>query len=391
MTMSNPVFRRRTLTVGALVATAGLTLAACGQAASTADESESPTTSVEHPILATHDGGVYILDGETLEVVADIELDGFLRLNPAGDGTHVLVSTSTGFRIINASTATATDDEFAAEAPAHVVNHADKTVLFDDATGAITVFDPHDLGSGLPETETFQAEEAHHGVAVMLESGDVLISLGDAEGRVGAQLVDDHGHEIARSEECPGLHGEAAAQDEAIVLGCQDGVLMLKGGEFTKIDSPDAYGRIGTQAGHEESPFTLGDYKTDPDAELERTEVVSIIDTASGEMSTLDLGTSYTSRSLARGPHGEGVVLGTDGAIHVIDLAAGEVVNSFPLLAEWEEPADWQEARPSIYVSDHTAYVSDPVTATMYAVDVESGEILAEASLPAAAIEVTGV
>lgn len=75
MTMSNPVFRRPTLTVGALMATAGLTLAACGQAASTADESDSPTTSVDHPILATHDGGVYILDGETLEVVADIELD----------------------------------------------------------------------------------------------------------------------------------------------------------------------------------------------------------------------------------------------------------------------------------------------------------------------------
>lgn len=69
-----------------------------------------------------------------------------------------------------------------------------------------------------------------------------------------------------------------------------------------KIPSPDPYGRIGNQAGSDESAVVLGDYKADPDAELERPERVSLIDTATNTLRLVDLGVSYTFRSLARGP-----------------------------------------------------------------------------------------
>ncbi len=115
------------------------------------------------------------------------------------------------------------------------------------------------------------------------------------------------------------MHGEAAAKDETVVVGCEDGVLVYKDGSIKKVQSPTEYGRIGNQAGSEESAVVLGDYKQDPDAELERPEKVSLIDTETGTMRLVDLGTSYTFRSLARGPHGEALVLGTDGKIHVID------------------------------------------------------------------------
>ncbi|MFE7594957.1 hypothetical protein ACFU6K_36690, partial [Kitasatospora sp. NPDC057512] len=36
----------------------------------------------------------------TFEVVGDLPLDGFNRINPAGDDQHVLVSTSTGFQVL---------------------------------------------------------------------------------------------------------------------------------------------------------------------------------------------------------------------------------------------------------------------------------------------------
>src|SRR3712207_3371225 len=52
------------------------------------------------PRLAlTHDGGVLLLDAMTLETIADLPLDGFSRLNAAGDGRHLLVSTRGGFRV----------------------------------------------------------------------------------------------------------------------------------------------------------------------------------------------------------------------------------------------------------------------------------------------------
>lgn len=65
----------------------------------------------------------------------------------------------------------------------------------------------------------------------------------------------------------------------------------------------------------------LGDYKTDPDAELERPERISLVDAATAELKIMEL--DYSSRWLGRGPHGEALVLGTDGAPHVLDPDSG--------------------------------------------------------------------
>lgn len=55
-------------------------------------------------LAVTYDGGVRVLDAQTLEEVGDIELAGFSRLNPAGDGRHLLVSTTGGFRVLDTGT-----------------------------------------------------------------------------------------------------------------------------------------------------------------------------------------------------------------------------------------------------------------------------------------------
>jgi hypothetical protein len=380
--------RIRTLAVPSLLAT-GLLLAACGAPADEASNEES--VEVTDAVVVTYDGGIYVLDGETLEVMADLPLEGFNRLNPAGDGRHVLVSTADGFRVMDAEAAELTDDEFAAPEPGHAVNHAGVTALFSDGAGEVTMFDPEDLGDGLPETRTYTTEQPHHGVAVQLEDGGLLVTLGDEETRTGVQVLDAAGNEIARNEECPGVHGESAAMNETIVVGCEDGVLIYRDGAFTKVDSLDEYGRIGNTRGHHDSPFILGDYKVDPEAELERPERVSIIDTETGELKLLDLGASYSFRSLARGPEGEGLLLGTDGALHVIDMENAAVVESFPVVEAWEEPLEWQEARPSLFVRGDTVYVNDPAASKIHAVDLATGEVTAEIDLPNPANEMTGV
>jgi hypothetical protein len=381
--------KTRALWVPSLVTT-GLLLAACGGPAAE-EASEQDSVQVDDAVVVTYDGGLYVLDGTTLEVLADLPLEGFNRLNPAGDGRHVLVSTSTGFRVLDATAADLSDDEFAAAEAGHVVNHAGTTALFADGSGEVTLFDPQDLGDGLPETETFTTEHPHHGVAVQNESGELLVTLGDEETRPGVQILDADRNEVARSEECPGVHGESAAANDTIVVGCENGVLIYRDGVITKVDSPDAYGRIGNTRGHDESPYILGDYKVDPEAELERPERVSIINTETGELTLLDVGASYSFRSLARGPQGEGLLLGTDGALHVIDMASAAITRSVPVVGAWEEPLEWQEARPSVFARGGTAYVNDPVASKLYAVDIASGEITAETDLPKPANEMTGV
>ncbi|MFJ7052460.1 zinc metallochaperone AztD [Streptomyces albidoflavus] len=394
--MKNAV-RPRAAAAAAALLTASALLTACGgdstepAAGKARDTTDASTGPVKDPVVATYDGGLYVLDGATLKVAEDIPLKGFNRVNPAGDDRHVMVSTSTGFRVMDAVGGKLTDVEFEGSKPGHVVRHAGRTILFSDGTGEVTIFDPAQLGDGKPKSETYDSDAPHHGVAIQLAGGELVTTLGTEEKRTGIKVLDKDRKEITRNEKCPEVHGEAAAKDETVVVGCEDGVLVYKDGSVKKVQSPTEYGRIGNQAGSEESAVVLGDYKQDPDAELERPEQVSLIDTETGTMRLVDLGTSYTFRSLARGPHGEALVLGTDGRIHVIDPETGKVERKISVLDAWQEPLDWQQPRPALFVRDHTAYVSDPANKKLTAVDIESGKKLASTELEQAPNEVSGV
>ncbi len=284
-----------------------------------------------------------------------------------------------------------TDVTVPAETPGHVVVHHGRTALFDDGTGQISVLDSGDVVEPDAEVREYTTPSAHHGVAVELEDGSLVVSEGDEEARNGIRVLDGDDEEIAASDDCPGVHGEAMAADETVVIGCEDGVLVYSDGEIEKAESPDDYGRIGNQAGSEESPVVLGDYKSDPDAELERPTRVSLVDTRDAGLTMVDLPASYNFRSLARGDDGEALVLGTDGQIHVIDPESAELVDSIPVIEEWEEPMEWQEPRPAIHMLDGSAYVTEPASNMIHAVDVPTGEVWNSVELEVTPNEINGV
>ncbi|MGW8984814.1 zinc metallochaperone AztD [Streptomyces parvus] len=396
--MNKPT-RARVFTGTALVVAASMALTACGgngnddapSAGEPKEQKSSEAAAVGNPIVASYDGGLYVLDGETLKLAKTIELPGFNRVNPAGDKEHVVVSTDSGFRVFDATRQEFTDAEFKGSKPGHVVRHGGKTVLFTDGTGEVNVFDPAGLSDGKkPDGRTYTSAKPHHGVAIELAGGELVTTLGTEEKRTGALVLDKDDKEIARSEDCPGVHGEAAAQGEVVGFGCEDGVLLYKDGEFTKVDAPGDYARTGNQAGSDVSPILLGDYKTDPDAELERPTRISLIDTRTAKMKLVDLGTSYSFRSLARGPHGEALVLGTNGILHVIDPETGKVEKKIDAVGDWTEPLDWQQPRPTLFVRDHTAYVSEPGKRQLHSFDLESGEKQTSVTLPKGTNELSG-
>ncbi|WP_067546603.1 zinc metallochaperone AztD [Nocardia crassostreae] len=373
------------------LATVMIAVTGCGT-----DDSESNHESghqhVENPLAVTYDGGIYLLDGNTLAQAADLKLDGFNRLNPAGDDHHVMVTHGEGFKVLDAVHGEFTDIEFPAAKPGHVLRHAGKTVLFADGSGEVTIFDPAKLEDGKPPTDTYKSAAPHHGVAVQLANGNLVVTLGTEDKRTGIAVLDKDRKEIARNEDCPGVDGETIAADEAIVVGCQTGALIYRDGKITKVAAPTPYGRIGNQSGTETSPIVLGDYKQDKDAELERPQQVSLIDTRTGTLRLVNLGgPSYTFRSLGRGPAGEALVLGTDGKIHVIDPAAGTITRTIPVISAWEEPLKWQSPRPALFVRDGNAYVTEPATNKVHKVDLTSGAITATVALPGAVNEISGV
>ncbi|WP_235038153.1 zinc metallochaperone AztD [Microbacterium sp. 18062] len=391
--------RRAGLVGLALMTAAGL--AACSPGSGAAPTTEPAASGAEAgPRLAvSYEGGILVLDGTTLETLADVDSEEFTRLNAAGDGTHVLVTTSEGFQVLDTGAASGgtpelTDLVFEADIAGHVVRHGGKTVLYADGTSDTTIFETADLasaGDALPETETIPGVEAHHGVSVVLEDDTFLTTVGNADGRTGISVTDASGSVVATSADCPGVHGEGTAKGEAVVFGCEDGALLYQDGEITKLAAPDQpYGRMGNAYVSETSPLVVGDYKNDPDAEGYLLSQVALIDTAAKTLEVVALpeGVEYTFRDIARGPGDLAYVLASDGSIHVLDPATGEITAEYPVIAAWDGPVQWQDPHPAIVVAGDVAYVTEPAVDAVHAVDLTTGEVLATTTLDVAPNEV---
>lgn len=414
--MRNIVMKRRAV---ALLGAGVLALSACGSGADGgasdgggegAGAAESPSSdrtevgALSPRIVLAHEGGVVTLDSADGSVLNETPVEGYVRLNPAGDGRHVAVSASDAVTMYDTGLLAQghgdhfhyyvqdpalTDLSLEAPMPGHVVPHGDRTAIFADGTGDITLIDPTALGEGqLDVLEETATEDPHHGVAVPLSDGGLLTTQGTEDARSTVQVLDADGKVVAETDDCPGVHGEAAAQPtesgDVISLGCENGSVIYRDGEFHKVAIDGDYQRSGNQKGHEDSPIVLADHKVEaePAGGIERPTEIALIDTRDATQQLVDLGSPYWFRSLDRGPDGEALVLTYDGELNILDPDSGENLHEVPVTGEWEEGENWQEAGPMLSVADGTAFVVDPEAKKLSMVDVASGEVYRELDLP---------
>ncbi|WP_443423603.1 hypothetical protein [Brachybacterium paraconglomeratum] len=414
--MRNIVMKRRAV---ALLGAGVLALSACGSGTDggasdgggeEAGAAESPSSdrtevgALSPRIVLAHEGGVVTLDSADGSVLDETPVEGYVRLNPAGDGRHVAVSASDAVTMYDTGLLAQghgdhfhyyvqdpalTDLSLEAPMPGHVVPHGDRTAIFADGTGDITLIDPTALGEGqLDVLEETATEDPHHGVAVPLSDGGLLTTQGTEDARSTVQVLDADGKVVAETDDCPGVHGEAAAQPtesgDVISLGCENGSVIYRDGEFHKVAIDGDYQRSGNQKGHEDSPIVLADHKVEaePAGGIERPTEIALIDTRDATQQLVDLGSPYWFRSLDRGPDGEALVLTYDGELNILDPDSGEILHEVPVTGEWEEGENWQEAGPMLSVADGTAFVVDPEAKKLSMVDVASGEVYRELDLP---------
>lgn len=269
-------------------------------------------------------------------MVTEQALSGFKRLANAGNGKDVMVVTGHGWEVFNAgiqakahgdhvhsyaSEPGMTGVTFPGDHAGHVVTHHGQTTLFADGTGRIQTFKSAHLDKAtrdlMPVMEESTTTAPHHGVALELADGSLLTTQGTEESRDTVQVIDRVSGEVrAETDDCPGVHGEAAAQPteagDVVVLGCEDGPVIYRDGAFHKVPA-EGYVRNGNLAGLESSPVVLADRKVEGTKaegdETERPTAVDLIAAHTGRVTTVELGSSYWFRSLGRAEDGSGVVL----------------------------------------------------------------------------------
>lgn len=101
--------------------------------------------------------------------------------------------------------------------------------------------------------------------------------------------------------------------------------------------------------------------------------------------------TSTPSGPWPGGPGGEGLVLGTDGILRVLDPTTGAVSQQIEVVAPWEEPVEWQDPRPTIRVEGDFAYVSESATRELHLVDLIDGAVIDQTTLPVVPNEISSV
>ncbi|MEX3516659.1 hypothetical protein VVR26_04220 [Corynebacterium camporealensis] len=359
-----------------------------------AAEGQEEVAELPTRLIFTHDGGVTTLDDEG-KVLEESELPGFLRINNAGDDRHALVTQGDKFRLYDSGLVTKPhgdhnhyfvqeptldDATFNAPHAGHVVHHDGYTALFADGSGVAEIYKTDELAEGKEPLRTVDTGAPHHGVAVPLEDGSVVVTKGTEDERHTIQHLDEDGEVLSETTKCPGVHGEAAAGNGHIFFGCEDGPVVFDGKEFHKVDVSEyagagGYQRSGNAAGSEESDVILADNKTEEDAEFERPESVALINTADNTARTVDLGSSYWFRSLARGPLGEGLVLTYDGNLNIIDPDTGEIEDKVKAIDEWKEKEEWQQPGPILKSADGYAYITDAENQELVVVDLHKREV----------------
>ena len=389
MTISSsrhPFRRRHAAVLGALA----LSLAACGTDTDSSDEAGATPEPVEVDaatprLVVAYADHVEVFDATTIESEGTVATDSAPYVQTAADGRHVftLAHQDEKIGLIDAGTwveAHGDHGHFFTTDPSeteltldhlsyHAVSDDERSVIWYDDQGSFGVLDHDELEGGTVEPQVFEVGAPHHGVAVPTADGGFLASVAVDGEATGVAVLDATGTETNRFETCPGLHGETHVGETGYAFGCGTGILVVDAGQARNIASPVEGAGTGTLASDHESPVVAGTLSAEDQPELDTK--LALYDTAANTASVVELGAPFSNVVVSEG---RAIVIGTDGALRVVDLASG-TVTTVPAIAEWEKTEDWKEDRPYLAVAGDTLWITDPFAGAIHTLDLTTNAL----------------
>lgn len=345
--------------------------------------------------LAVNDhesGAVHVIDLSSGDVVETFELSARATLYTGENGRYVY-AVQTNANIVNVIDSGVRqvwhDDhydtdigvpavlDFAATGsrPIHFVTWDEWVSIFNDGDGTVAIFSEDDVHHADAEVILISTERPHHGVGAAVGeyvlAGIANMDNLDSSLPIGVAVYTLDGEEIERFEDCPGLHGEAHAGHHGMAFACSDGILIVEwhDDEFTatKLDYPAGSGdtRSGTLSSAHGGQYIIGNFG--PDGLIR-------IDHEAGTIERIELPVDMWRFAVYDYDPAHAVVLTMDGALHLIDIASGEIEASVEVVEPFTRPSRGA-ARPAFTLGGHYAYVSEPLPGDIAIVNLETMEL----------------
>lgn len=357
-------------------------------------------------LVADHASGkLTLIDVMSGKIIANYGVEGPARLKPNENGKLIYASQGAQNRVdvidsgitvtshgdhadVDAKTPRMTSVSIAGVKPSHINIGNGRVAAFFDGEGLARVVREDGLLSGKGKVEVIKTAAPHHGFASPLNDFHAVSIPHPTEAKelpIGIDLVDRAGKSVAKSMDCPRMHGEAKSGITS-VFGCANGVLILRmsrsGGSFEKLPYPASLPTermVRNMATGQSVNSFLGDFGADGMVVLDPT-------TKDFKFVQLPAKRMHFARDRVTGTFG--FVVTEDGQVHKINALTGKIEASLPVTERYSMEGGSAVPRPRLSASGDRLVVTDPAKATVHVIDTARMQVAHRITIPGSPFDV---
>lgn len=247
--------------------------------------------------------------------------------------------------------------------PSHVIANAGHLAVFNDGDGNVSIYTSPEAEQST--TFLYQVHvPAHHGVAIPLQDGTVLVSTKDAESEdtLGDRFVrlDETGQVVKQFEAAPAIHGETVVEYNGhmfAVMGAEGALNVYEEATDTVhiCPLPNDHSRSGMLVSEEGSPWVMANYSTITDS---MTNIGLILYNLEERKTHLvDVPSDYYFSYLLH--QSKGYLIGKDGYLYEVEAENQQVGRSHQL---WDasHKDSTSEPRIALDVANQRLFITNP-------------------------------